>query len=156
MESLDRFEGRCSLKTWLFRILINKAKTRGCREQRTIPFSRLVEHELSTPWSPADPGAFLPHDDPEAPGHWARSPAAWSATPEEILVDAEAMRLVRRAMDGLPPAQGIVMHLRDVIGLSAEEVCSSLELTPVNQRVLLHRARIRVRRELATHYGDGL
>jgi RNA polymerase sigma-70 factor, ECF subfamily len=142
--ALDRFEGRSSLKTWVFRILVNTAKTRAQREGRSLPFSALHD-PARVPEAAVEPERFLPQDHERWPGHWASPP---SALPEERLLAAETRERVARAIDTLPPTQRAVISLRDVEGWSAEEVRNALDLTEVNQRVLLHRARARVRREL--------
>jgi RNA polymerase sigma-70 factor (ECF subfamily) len=144
LRGIDRFEGRSSLKTWLFRIVANTAKTRGVRESRSVPFSAFGGDEGDATVSP---DRFL-GDGTRYPGHWALPPAGWARLPEGRLVAAETMELIRREIDRLPPAQRAVLTLRDVEGCSAEEVCNALELTETNQRVLLHRARAKVRAAL--------
>jgi RNA polymerase sigma-70 factor (ECF subfamily) len=144
LKGIDRFEGRSSLKTWLFRIVVNTAKTRGVREARSLPFSALVD-DGGEGTVPAD--RFLGAGE-RFPGHWAVPPASWAGIPEERLLSGETMDVVRRAIDSLPPAQRTVLTLRDVEGLSAEEVCNALDLTETNGRVLLHRARAKVRAAL--------
>ena len=140
LTGLERFEGRSSLKTWLFRILSNKAKTRGQREGRTLPFSSLAsDGDESEPAVDAD--RFLGPDNRYA-GHWAAPPRG---VPEERLLAAEAKARIEVAIAGLPANQRAVITLRDVEGLSAEETCSVLGLSETNQRVLLHRARSKVR-----------
>ncbi len=140
---LERFEERSSLKTWLFRILTNKAKTRGQREGRTIPFSSLASDGDED--EPAvDVDRFL------GPGHryedhWAAPPRS---VPEERLLAAEARERIDAAIAALPPNQRAVITLRDVEGCSAEEACSVLGVSETNQRVLLHRARSKVRAAL--------
>lgn len=146
LRGLDRFEGRASLRTWIFRILTNTAKTRGVRDKRTIPFSAL-EPDDGGP----QPERFLPDDHQRWPGHWAVLPDPW---PEERLVGAETARRLRRAIDGLPDGQRAVITLRDVEGLTSAEVCNVLELTETNQRVLLHRARTRVRAVLEDYLAE--
>lgn len=147
LRGLDRFEGRSSLRTWIFRILTNTAKTRGQRDRRTVPFSALGDEPDAI-----DEDWFLPADHPQWPGHWAILPEPW---PEDRLVDREIRARLDRAIDALPASQRAVITLRDVEGLSSAEVCNVLELTETNQRVLLHRARTRVRRELADYLGEG-
>jgi RNA polymerase sigma-70 factor (ECF subfamily) len=143
LESLDRFEGRSSLKTWLFRILLNTAKKRGGRERRSIPFSATWRPD---PGEPAvDPSRFRGDDD-RWPGHWLESPPDWDTLPEQKLLSDETLRHVQAAIRDLPPAQREVITLRDVDGWSSREVCNVLGLTETNQRVLLHRARSKVRR----------
>ena len=142
--ALDRFEGRSSLRTWVFRILANTAKTRAQREGRTLPFSALQD-PARVPEAAVDADRFLPEDHERSPGHWASPPRE---LPEESLLAAETREVIAEAIDALPPAQRAVISLRDVEGWSADEVCNALDLTEVNQRVLLHRARARVRRAL--------
>ena len=146
LEGLDRFEGRSSLKTWLYRILTNLAKTRGERERRTVAFTDLVtvataEGERSVP------GERFQPPDGRYPGHWATPPRPWEL-PEERLLGREVMAVVDAAVTDLPAAQRQVIALRDIEGWTAEEVCRELEISDGNQRVLLHRARSRVRAAL--------
>jgi RNA polymerase sigma-70 factor (ECF subfamily) len=154
LESLDRFEGRASIKTWLFRILVNIARKRRQREARSIPFSALWSED-SEPNEPAvDPSRFRgPHD--RYPGGWKSFPRSWSELPEERLLAGETRAVVARAIDALPPTQKEVITLRDVEGWSADEVCNVLSISDTNQRVLLHRARSRVRRELDSYLLPG-
>ncbi len=148
LKGIDRFEGRSSLKTWLFRILTNIAKTRGVRESRSLPFSALWDAE-SEPFEPAvEPERFLPADHPRGPREWVDHPQAWGDHPEERLLAGETQTLIRRAIETLPPAQREVITLRDLNGWSSQEVCNALGLSETNQRVLLHRARSKVRRAL--------
>ena len=149
LNGLERFEGRSSLKTWLFRIVTNLAKTRAVREGRTIPFSALRTPE-NVPEPAVDPSRFRSPEDPRWPGHWASKPQEW---PEERLLSGETLRVVQAAIDALPASQRAVIVLRDVEGWSAEEACNALELSETNQRVLLHRARSKVRKELEAHLG---
>jgi RNA polymerase sigma-70 factor, ECF subfamily len=142
--AIDRFEGRSSLKTWVFRILVNTAKTRAQREARVLPFSALVD-PARVPEAAVDPDRFLPDDDEHHPGAWATPPRA---LPEERLLAAETREKVAEAIDGLPATQAAVIRLRDVEGWTAEEVRNALDLSEVNQRVLLHRARAKVRTAL--------
>lgn len=147
LKGLDGFEGRSSLRTWIFRILVNTAKTRGQRESRTVPFSSL--------WSPdpegepaVDPDRFRPAGD-RWPNHWIEgAPASWEGVPEERLLAGETLDRVRQAIQALPPNQREVIRLRDVLGWTSAEVCNALDITETNQRVLLHRARAKVRRAL--------
>lgn len=150
LRGLDRFEGRSSFKTWLFRIVTNLAKTRAVREGRTIPFSALRTPE-SVPEAAVEPERFRPPDDPSWPGHWATKPSEW---PEGRLLETESLALIRDAIDALPDSQRAVITLRDVEGWSAEEVCNALELSETNQRVLLHRARSKVRRALERYLDE--
>jgi len=149
LKGIDRFEGRSSLKTWLFRIVANTAKTRGVREARSLPFSAFADDDGEAAVSP---DRFLGSGE-RFPGHWAVPPANWARLPEGSLLAAETMDLVRRAIDRLPPAQRSVLTLRDVEGLEADEVCNALDLTETNQRVLLHRARAKVRAALEEYLG---
>jgi RNA polymerase sigma-70 factor (ECF subfamily) len=134
-----RFEGRSSLKTWIFRILANKAKTRAVREGRTIPFSALGPHEPAV-----DPDRFRGPED-RYPGHWVSHP---TSLPEKRLLESETLGLVQDEIAKLPPAQALVVTMRDVEGFDAAEVCNALEISETNQRVLLHRARSKLRNAL--------
>jgi RNA polymerase sigma-70 factor, ECF subfamily len=144
IEGIDRFEQRSSLRTWVTRILMNKARTRGVRDKRSVPFSALTAAEGTT-FPPED---FLPPDHPQSPGHWARAPRAWDELPAEQLEAAETVERVRAAIESLPPLHRQVITLRDVDGWAPDEICAVLDLTPANQRVVLHRARARVRAAL--------
>ena len=152
IKGIGRFEGRSSLRTWLFRILVNRAKSRGEREGRTRPFSSL-EAELETVDPSVDPDRF------EASGRWA---GFWSAPPqahtlpEARVLAVEAGDRVAAAIANLPPVQQTVIRLRDVKGFSAVEVCEMLDLSEANQRVLLHRARSKVRAELERYLDQRL
>ena len=142
---IDRFEQRSSLKTWLFRILANKAKTRRRREARSIPFSALAS--APEPDEPAvEPERFLPD------GGWALAPTMWE-TPEEKLLSGETRDVILETIQELPPSQREVITLRDVEGWPSNEVCDALEITETNQRVLLHRARAKVRAALERYLG---
>ena len=143
LQGLDRFEGRSSLKTWIFTILANRAKTRALRERRTIPFSALSPERVPEP--AVDPERFRDAEDPRWPGHWAVPPQAW---PEERLLAGETRERLSEAIEALPANQRAVISLRDVEGWSSEEVCNALGISETNQRVLLHRARSRVRNAL--------
>ena len=147
LQQLDRFEGRSSLKTWVLRIVSNRAKTRAVRERRTVPFSALAGGDLEADEPAVDPDRFLPAGHRWA-GHWASPPASWREVPEELLLSQETMAEVERAVAALPAAQRAVLVLRDVEGLSAAEACQLLGLTEGNQRVLLHRGRSKVRATL--------
>jgi RNA polymerase sigma-70 factor (ECF subfamily) len=143
--SLGRFEGRSSLRTWLLRILANRARTRGAREARCLPFSALTHDGEDAP--AVDPDRFQGPDG-RFPGGWAAFPTPWESVPEERLLARETLAQVDAAIRRLPARQQEVIVLRDVEGWSADEVCDALELSPANQRVLLHRARSRVRESL--------
>jgi RNA polymerase sigma-70 factor, ECF subfamily len=148
LDSIDRFEGRSSLRTWLLRILVNTAITRGGREARTVPFSSLEPPDAQA--SSVDPARFRPAGDAFA-GHWQASPADWRSLPEGRLLGRETVDVVKRAIEELPAAQRRVIAMRDIAGFGAEEVCEKLGLSAGNQRVLLHRARSRVRAALEVH-----
>ena len=150
LNGLDRFEGRSSLKTWIFRILTNIAKTRAQRDGRTLPFSALQDPGR-VPEAALDADRFLDPQHPRWPGHWAVRPEPW---PEDALVAAETQAVVAETIEALPPAQRAVISLRDVEGWSSEEVRNALELSETNQRVLLHRARSKVRRALESYLGE--
>jgi RNA polymerase sigma-70 factor, ECF subfamily len=150
VRGIDRFEGRSSLKTWIYQILTNVAKSRGEREGRTVPFSNLAPADDD----PAvDPSRFLDAQHARWPGHWAAPPSRWDELPEESLLGRETLGILQAAIDRLPPAQRQVIELRDVNGWPADEVCALLALTEANQRVLLHRARSKVRQALEDHLG---
>ena len=143
LEGLDRFEGRSSLKTWIFRILTNRAKTRAVRERRTLPLSAFQPDRIQEPALDAD--RFRDWDDPRWPGHWSVPPTAW---PDDRLLAGETREKLAEAIEALPGTQRAVISLRDLEGWSAEEVCNALDLSETNQRVLLHRARSKVRKAL--------
>jgi RNA polymerase sigma-70 factor (ECF subfamily) len=142
LEGIARFEGRSALRSWIFRILANRARTRAQREARTQPFSSM-EEEGDGPT--VDPARFLPDDHPQWPGHWSAPPSPWA---DARLMAGETLALAQRAIDALPSRQKQVILLRDVEGCSPEEVCEALGLSDGNQRVLLHRARAAVRAAL--------
>ena len=146
LKGLDAFEGRSSLRTWIFRILTNTAKSRGQREARSTPFSSV--------WAPdpdgepaVDPDRFVPEGSRGA-GSWSSPPTPWETAPEDRLLSTETLAQVDAAIAALPPSQREVIRLRDVLGWSSEEVRNALEISETNQRVLLHRARAKVRRAL--------
>jgi RNA polymerase sigma-70 factor (ECF subfamily) len=148
LRGLDGFRGRCSLRAWIFAILRNTAISRGERERRSVPISSLVDDEASF----LDPDRFLPADHDRYPNHWASGPTAWPL-PDEGLLASETRTVITRAIDDLPPNQRAVIALRDIEGWPASEVCEALDLTEGNQRVLLHRARGRVRAALEDYFG---
>ena len=141
LRGIDRFEGRSSLKTWIFRILANTAKTRGERERRSVPFSSL-EGEAGGDEPSVDPDRFL------GDGAWATPPVRWDGAPEARLLAAETRAVIDAAIAALPPGQRAVISLSDVEGWPAAEIRNVLGLTETNQRVLLHRARSKVRAAL--------
>ena len=152
INGIARFEGRSSLKTWVFRILVNIARSRGVREHRSIPFAA-ASRALEEAAEPAiDPDRFLsaPADDPA--GHWVSFPLAWEHEPEDRLEAGETRAVVRAAISTLPPAQQEVVTLRDIEGWTSAEVCDALNISETNQRVLLHRARSKVRRALEEYF----
>jgi RNA polymerase sigma-70 factor (ECF subfamily) len=148
VEGIDRFEGRAALRTWVCRILVNKARTRGVRDKRSVPFSALAASDGDDPTFPPD--RFLPAGDPWA-GHWAAPPTPWDELPPDRLEAAETLAQVRAAIAALPQPHRTVITLRDVDGWTSQEVCDVLDLTPANQRVVLHRARAKVRAALEAY-----
>jgi RNA polymerase sigma-70 factor (ECF subfamily) len=148
IRGIDGFESRASLKTWIFRILVNRAKTRGERESRTYPFSSL-EPDADEP--AVDPSRFI--DSGRWRGFWSAPPTR-HAIPEQHVLASEASDRVLRAVDALPPNQQVVITLRDIQGLSAADVCDLLSISEANQRVLLHRARSKVRAALEVYLDD--
>lgn len=153
IRGINRFEGRSSLRTWVYRILVNTAKSRGVREQRTIPWSSLPGDEQGPS---LDPALFLGPSEAN-PGGWRAAPAAWPAetTVEGSALAGEVRRELRAALDQLPERQRVVLTLRDLLGHSSEEVCSLLEISQGNQRVLLHRARTAARLAIASYVERG-
>ena len=144
LNGIDRFEGRSSLKTWIFRILTNTAKTRGERERRSVPFSALDTED----------GGYEPAVERSrftGTGHWAVLPRAW---PEDKLLAGETLSVIEHAIERLPQTQRTVITLRDVEGWTADEVRNALELSETNQRVLLHRARTKVRNALEQYLSE--
>ncbi len=137
---IERFEGRSSFKTWLFSIVVNKARTRGERERRSTPMSA-----FATPDEDEAPPAI--EDRFAADGHWSTPPRPW-ADPERRATSLELRAELREALNELPERQRLVVTLRDVEGLEAEEVCRLLDLSAGNERVLLHRGRARLRAAL--------
>jgi RNA polymerase sigma-70 factor, ECF subfamily len=150
VKGLDRFQGRSSLRSWVFAILRNTAVSRGEREQRTVPLS-----SLSAPvddWSELDEDRFFGPDHDRYPGHWAMGPTTWPL-PEEGLLADETREVIADAINALPASQRAVITLRDVEGWDSEEVCRMLEVSAGNQRVLLHRARTQVRAAIERYLG---
>jgi RNA polymerase sigma-70 factor (ECF subfamily) len=147
---LERFEQRASLKTWMFHILANQAKTRGARERRTVPFASLAPADED---ERAVPVERFQRENDAWPGHWASPPRPWE-DPERRLGSLEAREHLRAAIAALPATQQAVLTLRDVEGLEAQEVCELLNLSAANQRVLLHRARGRVRAALERYFEE--
>ena len=149
LNGLDRFEGRSSLRTWIFRILTNIAKTRAVRDGRTLPFSALQD-PARVPEAAVDADRFLDPEHPRWPGHWAARPEPW---PEDALIASETRDVIAEAIEALPASQRTVITLRDVQGWSSDEVRNALDLSETNQRVLLHRARSKVRAALESYLG---
>ncbi len=145
LESLPRFEGRSSVKTWMFRILTNRAKTRGKRESRYESLDTGDGHSDGGDEGWREPERF--QSSGALAGHWIILPSMWDEeTPERLLLSKESRMLIEQAIDALPPVQGQVITLRDLDGVDSKEVCNILDVTETNQRVLLHRARSRVRK----------
>lgn len=150
LNGLDRFEGRSTLRTWVLRIVANIARDRGAREARSLPFSAVAGEDAGPL---VEPERFFAPGDP-FPGGWRSFPTDWRTLPESRLLSQETLDLIAGAIASLPESQQVVITLRDVIGCDAEEVSEVLGLSDGNQRVLLHRARVRVRAELE-RYLDG-
>jgi RNA polymerase sigma-70 factor, ECF subfamily len=151
LNGIDRFQERSTFKTWISRIVINIARTRGVRESRMVPFSEFAEHEAQRPEAAVDPTRFRGAAD-DYPDHWSVAPRPWSADPEKQLLNSETQALLNLAIESLPEVQRLVLTMRDVHGLDAEEVCNVLAISETNQRVLLHRARSKVRAILENHF----
>jgi RNA polymerase sigma-70 factor (ECF subfamily) len=149
LKGIDRFEGRASFKTWISQIVMNLARTRGVRERRMVSFSEFTDDE-----NPAvDPSQFQ-IATADYPDHWSVAPRPWNASPESQLLTSETMAVLYDAVDLLPEAQRLVLTLRDINGYTPEEVCNILSITETNQRVLLHRARSKVRGIVDNHYSN--
>lgn len=144
LRSIATFEGRSSFRTWLITILVNCARRQAATERRAVPFASLDDGAEAAVAS----SRFFPPDHPRWSGMWTTCVSSWSEVPDETFLAAEAMALVRHEIDRLPAQQRAVITLRDVCGMPAGEVCGLLDLTEGNERVLLHRARARVRRRL--------
>lgn len=142
LEGLDGFEGRSALKSWIFSILANKARTRAVRDGRMVLFSDMTSGDEDDE-AAVDPSRF------KASGYWNEPPRPWDDfTPERLLSNAEMLQHIKAALENLPEAQRAVVILRDMEGCSAEEACNILGVSETNQRVLLHRGRSRLRRAL--------
>lgn len=144
IRGIDGFEGRSSLRTWVYQILVNTAKRRGVRESRVVPWGSLTEEDRG---ATVDPGLFRDADD-QYPGGWLSFPQEWHSAEGSVLA-GEVRAHLRAAIDALPERKRVVITLRDVMGHSSDEVCDMLEISGANQRVLLHRARAAVRAQLA-------
>jgi RNA polymerase sigma-70 factor (ECF subfamily) len=141
LSGLAKFEGRSSLRTWAFSILVNRARTHGTREARTLAWSSAAEDRF------AGSGG-------EHPSHWTSIgvPSRWDTVPENVALSREALHQLDQAVSALPPRQRKVVTMRDVCGMTADELCATLNISPQNQRVLLHRARAVLREALAGYY----
>ncbi len=150
LKGIDSFEGRSSLRTWLFAILINIAKTRGVRERRAADLE-----VMAFTGGTVDPARFRGGGDPH-PGHWlpTESPSPFPDTPEGSVLGQELITVARRGLDQLPERQRVVVTMRDMLGLESAEVCELLEISAANQRVLLHRGRAAVRQVLEDYLRD--
>jgi RNA polymerase sigma-70 factor (ECF subfamily) len=147
------FEGRSSLKTWIFRILVNRARTRAVRESRSVPFTGTLSTESGAePELSVSSEHSLSGDDSPAPGHWDRPSLDPRSSPDRSLLITELRETLRTVIDALPSNLRTVLWLRDVEGWSSEEVCNALAIQETNQRVLLHRARSRVRAALEPYF----
>jgi RNA polymerase sigma-70 factor (ECF subfamily) len=153
LEGLNRFEGRSSLKTWIFHILTNCAKTRAQREGRSIPFSSLPDIDTDHAEAAVELDRFLPADHQWA-GHWVSFPSNWEEMPEERLLSQETRACLDRAIEALPPSQREIILLRDIEGWTSDETCCVLGISEGNQRVLLHRARSKVRGVLEKYFQE--
>jgi RNA polymerase sigma-70 factor (ECF subfamily) len=151
LEGIGRFEGRSSLKTWIFRILANRARTRGERESRTVAFSALAAEEAQGSEPAVDADRFRGASD-AYPGHWTVPLPRWGDDPEQWVTSNEILAFLRHALEALPEAQRAVVTMRDWQEWTAEEVCGALGLSEINQRVLLHRGRSRLRRALEQQF----
>jgi RNA polymerase sigma-70 factor (ECF subfamily) len=152
VKGIGRFEGRSSVKTWIHRILVNIARTKGTRESRALPFSSAPGALTDGAEPTFSVDRFRPPDDPEWPGHWSSLPLDWEHQPERRLLAGETLELVGAALHTLPPSQREVLTLRDVNGWSSAEVCDALGVSEANQRVLLHRGRARIRQALESYF----
>jgi len=150
IRGINGFAGRSTVKTWVYQILVNTARKRGVREKRTVPVSFLPTTNDHGPT--VDPARFQDADG-EYPGQWRAFPARWP-NPESALLAGEVQQMISNALENLPARQRVVLSLRDVDGHDAAEVCAMLDISPANQRVLLHRARAAVRAWLADYFAE--
>ncbi len=148
---IDRFEQRSSVKTWLHRIVANRARTKGVREHRSVPFASLAD-EVEAAEPAVDPARFRAAG--RRAGAWSSPPTPWDEEPEARLLATETRSVIEGAVAALPPNQQRVITLRDLEGWDAADVCNALDLSETNQRVLLHRARAKVRGALESHFED--
>jgi RNA polymerase sigma-70 factor (ECF subfamily) len=149
LQGLEHFEGRSTLKTWLFSILSNKAKTRAGRYNRSFVFSDFLDDDFPFPTIASE--RFRDTSAGASANHWAVEPASWAGIPEEIILSEETLNLIRQTMNELPEYQQAVITMRDIEELPSQEICNILGISETNQRVLLHRARARVRQALESY-----
>jgi len=154
VQGIHRFESRSSLRTWISHILLNIARTRARRERRSVPFSALEGTGDEAPGPSVAPGRFLPDNHQRWPRHWAVPPRSWGPSPEERLLSKETQVVIERAIAALPETQRAVITLRDIQGVTSPEAANLLGITEGHQRVLLHRARSKVRGVLEEYLGD--
>lgn len=154
LHGLDRFEERALLRTWVTSIVLNQARTHGRRERRMLPFASLQRHHEEGRDEPAVDPARFQRPGAERPGWWASPPARWG-DPEAWIDDEQTRAVLLGAIADLPPRQREIITLRDVLGWSEAEVCTVLDVTEGNERVLLHRARSKVRAALERHFAAG-
>ena len=154
VQGIHRFESRSSLRTWISHILLNIARTRARRERRSVPFSALEGAGDDAPGPSVDPERFFPGDHQRWAHHWAMPPRSWGASPEERFVSNETLAEIERAIATLPDTQRAVITLRDIQGWTSPEAARLLGITEGHLRVLLHRARSKVRRALEHYFGD--
>ena len=153
IKGIDRFEGRSALRTWIFQILLNNARTKGVREKRVLPFAAFRRRAEEGADGPAVDADRFQGRRSDSPGAWSRPPAEWSS-PEERLATEEARDVMLKAIAALPPRQREVLTLRDILGYSAEDARNALDVSETNQRVLLHRGRSKVRAELERYFEE--
>lgn len=149
LKGLDRFEARSSIKTWIFSILVHRAKTLGQRENRVVSFSELDDALDNTPT--VNPERFKPFNAVTSANHWVTFPSSWDGVPEEVFLSRELLHIVQKTIVALPGNQRAVITLHDVDGFSSGEVCNILSISETNQRVLLHRSRAKVREVLENY-----
>lgn len=148
LEGIDQFERRSTLKTWIFSILNNLAKTRWRREGKSIPFSELDREEVDADEVSVPAERFFPADHPLWPNGWSAPPRPWNYPSEEYLISQELRLCIQEALECLPDSQRIVMELHDIQGWSSPEICNAFCISETNLRVLLHRARAKIRRAI--------
>jgi RNA polymerase sigma-70 factor (ECF subfamily) len=154
LRGVAHFEARSTLKTWIAHILVNQAKTRAQRDGRLVPFSALALADEESDEPTVAPERFQPSDG-QYPGGWVSLPTPWDHLPESVALSRELQTMLLRALEALPAQQATVLRLRDIQGYTADEVCNVLGIRETNQRVLLHRARARVRQALETYLEEG-